>query len=344
MDLEPLFDVHVRAIAGAFMIIGGSALLYGRARRAVGTLALLCMVASVFAGCGGNSEGTSPQQGIGPNGGAVTLLKFGVFGDSRPAHLNTPASDFPSAVVTNIVAGMTAKGVQIIFGLGDWQNCDRSGECSIGDLAALLAAESAGGFKGTILNLMGNHECASGHDEAECPLENETENVVQYMKMLLAPVGKSHSYFDLNVQTSLGKAHFIVTSPSAWSDNQQSWLNGASAQPADYTFYFQHQPQADPSSPGAKPAYDTMKAANPNTTLYIYSHVHEYMHFAGINEFIIGNGGAPSPPWYGYAIVEQLSSGNIQVTVYQATGTGSDPQMDQWAVSPQGQLLQPILP
>ena len=280
------------------------------------------------------------QQYIGPDGGTVTLLKFGVFGDSRPAHHNASASDFPSAVVTEIVAGMTAKRVQIIFGVGDWQECDQSAECSRGDLGALLAAEAAGGFKGTILNMMGNHDCASGYDAAECPLENETENVSQYMQMVLAPVGKSHSYFDLNVETSKGKAHFIVASPSAWSDNQQSWLNGVSAQPADYTFYLQHQPQADPTCPGAKPAYDTMKAANPNTTLYMYGHVHEYKHYAGINEFIIGNGGAPSPPWYGYAIVEQLSNGNIQVTVYQATGTGNDPQMDQWTVTPQGSLVQ----
>ena len=289
---------------------------------------------------------------VGPSGGTVTLLKFGVFGDSRPDTVNCDISQAPcnagTAIVTSIIKGMAQKNVQFILAGGDYIYCNADANCAASHAKAFLGAEVAGGFQGTIFHAMGNHECITGTC-ANCPNENETPNVQQYMQNILA--FEPHSYFDFSVQTSQGLAHFIVSSPNAWdsSNVQQNWLNQVAAQPADYTFYLQHEPRGDEGAPcpapGAKASYETMRSKNPNTTLYLYSHVHEYMHYTdNPNEVIVGNGGAPlntagpaSGQFFGYLIVEQLANGNVQVTAYEAV---TDIQKDQWTVTPKGQLVQ----
>lgn len=312
---------------------------------------LACMPACSNSGASGSDGGLGASAT--PDGGTPALLKFGVFGDSRPPGKDLPASAFPSGVLTNIIKGLSSKDVQFMVGTGDWMDCtETNAACVTGDLDAMQAAEAAGGFKGTIYNTMGNHECHT-QDQFECPNENETENVRQYKQKVLAPLGFEHSWFDFTVPTAHGDAHFIITSPSAWSptNGQQGFLNHAVTQQAAYTFYFQHQPGEDlinpngnptAASPGAKPLYDAMKAGNPDTTLFAYGHWHGYFRFPGTNEVIIGNGGAPLEPipasgdFFGYAVVEQLPNGNIQVTVYEATGTANDPVKDQWTLTPQG--------
>ncbi|MFA6032842.1 MAG: hypothetical protein WC889_08095, partial [Myxococcota bacterium] len=226
---------------------------------------------------------------VGPDGGKVNLLKFGVFGDSRPAHTNKPGDKEFYDGVSNIIRGMKDKGVQFILGSGDWMFCepgsDAGNECPGIDISLLLAAEGDGGYGGTIFHIMGNHECHT-QDDIQCPNENETVNVQQYMARL-KPHHRDHSWFDINVDTSLGAARFIIGSPSAmpyppndaggydgaFIGPQAEWFKDAGVAGATYTFYLQHQPQDDSNGEegkciGAAPLYNYMRASNPNVTAY----------------------------------------------------------------------------
>jgi len=343
---------------------------------------------------GGGQDASLPDGGedydgsVDHDGGTVTLFKFGVYGDSRPPYLD----EFPGPAllyenITKIMKGLASKNVQFVFQVGDYMYCkgdQDSGPCAETDLTHFLLAEGDGGYKGPVFYLMGNHEC---HYKTEvlCPNENETPNVNFYKSMLLSRDGKPHSWFDFNVNTSKGPAHFIVGSPNtmpyglddggydgAFFGPQADWLKTVASEDAGYTFYLQHEPQADESDEGtcigAAPLYHYMRAANQNVTAYLYGHTHYYKKLSKddkgdpvANEAIIGNGGAPvdyctkdggsesdcrtvdggtklcsCSNEVGYGVLEQLSNGNVRVSIYKAEGAGHDPLIDQWTITAQG--------
>ena len=63
------------------------------------------------------SAGVSPT-GVGPHGGSVALLKFGMTGDPRPPSCEDTA-DYPTAVIDRIVDQISARGPQFVLDLGD---------------------------------------------------------------------------------------------------------------------------------------------------------------------------------------------------------------------------------
>jgi hypothetical protein len=273
-----------------------------------------------------------PSSGpIGPSGGTVSLLHFGAFGDVRPAVNN--GRTYPSAIISAVMTNFHDHSAQFAVASGDYMFATVASYVT-SNVDALIAAErNYGGF---IFHGMGNHEC-TGATASNCPNGNETPNVQEYMSRLNA--GHSLPYFDWTIRTSLGDAHFISTAPNAWSTAQQTWLQGALAHRAAYTFVLAHEPPTGTAGPGSR-AIEQVLATSPNPiTLRLYGHTHEYHHITG-NAVIDGNAGAPlagtggSGAYYGYAMIDQRSDGNIVFTAYQV---GTPPMVvDTWVVTPSG--------
>jgi hypothetical protein len=200
-----------------------------------------------------------------------------------------------------------------------------------------LGAEAS--FHNHVFHAMGNHEC-TGVVASNCPLGNESPNVIAYISRLASSYG-GRPYFDWVVHTRLGDAHFIATAPNAWSSAQQTWLQSALAQSATYTFIAEHESPNASGPPAGCATIESMIAARAGgITLRLYGHTHEYEHLSAYNAVVDGNAGAPfdglsvAGQYYGFGIVDQRSDGNIVFTAYQS---GSPPMVhDTWVVTPAG--------
>jgi hypothetical protein len=257
------------------------------------------------------SEMDASIASVGPTGGTVPRLRFGVFGDVRPPSQNNTTM-YPAAVVTAVMDGIAAEGAEFAVANGDYMFATSAGAANA-QLGLLLTAESR--FHGHVFHSLGNHEC-NGASNSNCPLGNETP-MMQAYRARLAPA-YSTPYFDWRIHTAQGDAHFIATAPNAWSPAQQAWLTRVVAEPALYTFVVAHEPAGRREAPGS-PSIEAAIAARPGgVTLRLYGHTHEYQHLAP-NAIIVGNAGAPLASLsgqYGFVIVDQRADGNLVVTAY----------------------------
>lgn len=272
-----------------------------------------------------------PPGTIGPLGGTVSRMRFGVFGDARPASPGDTAG-YPAAVVGSVMDGMASTGAQFAIGTGDYMFASNATEVNA-QLAMLRAAE--GRFPNHVFHGLGNHEC-TGASASNCPNGNETANMQGYRSQL-AP-GYAAPYYDFMVHTDLGDAHFVITAPNAWSTTQQSWLTSTLAQPARYTIVAAHEPAGEREAPGSAPIEAAIAARAGGVTLRLYGHTHEYRHLSA-NAVINGNAGAPLSSMrgtYGFAVVEQRSDGNLVFTAYDV---GTPPMVsDTFVLAPDGSL------
>jgi hypothetical protein len=273
----------------------------------------------------------APGGAIGPTGGSVARMRFGVFGDVRPPSANDTAH-YPAAIVAAVMDGIAASGAQFAVANGDYMFA-LNAEASAAQVGMLLAAESR--FGGHVFHSLGNHEC-TGASASNCPLGNETAQ----MRAFRANLAPSYPapYFDWVVTTALGDAHFIATAPNAWSPTQQAWLDRALARPARYTIVIAHEPPGNREAPGSV-AIESAVAARPGgVTLRLYGHTHEYRHLAG-NAIIAGNAGAPlasASGEYGFVVVDQRADGDLVVTAYTI---GHPPMVaDSFVLTPGGAL------
>jgi hypothetical protein len=135
---------------------------------------------------------------------------------------------------------------------------------------------------------------------------------------MLSPNSVSQPYYveNINAADNSWTAKFVFVACNAWSSTQGTWLTNALSQSTTYTFVVRHESSSTTDAPGVTPS-ETIIAKYP-CTLRIVGHTHEYYHSASSHEVIVGNGGAPltGSSTYGYAIVERLASGVIQVTGY----------------------------
>jgi hypothetical protein len=264
---------------------------------------------------------------VGPTGGTVSLLKFGVFGDVRPPSDGADSS-YPVNIIGPIIRAIHAQSAQFIVATGDYMY-SRTTSSVANQLDQLLGAEQS--FTGgTIFHTMGNHEC-NGASNSNCPRLTETPNIRGFMSRLL-PFSQT-PYHSFTVQTSKGTAKFVSIAANAWDSTQEAWLRQTLAQSTTYTFVSRHEQTGDPDAPGAAPS-DAIIAQYP-VTLKMFGHAHEYRRISD-NAVISGNGGAnlrTQGTYYGYLIVEQHSNGDITVTAYDIS-TGMP--VDTWAVTPGG--------
>jgi hypothetical protein len=267
---------------------------------------------------------------IGPMGGTVSLMHFGVFGDVRPMNPNqTP--DYPTMVITEVMDGMSQEHAEFAVATGDYMFADYASTANA-QLELLVAAETH--FVGHIFHALGNHEC-TGADNSNCPLGNETPQVQAYRTHL----GSAYAtlYYDWTVHTSVGDAHFIVTAPNGWDSTQSAWLTRMLAVSARYTFVVAHEPPtAQVIGPGSAAIETAMRARTGGVTLRLYGHTHEYRRI-NPNGVVSGNAGAPlymPTDQYGFVMVDQRADGNIIVTAY---NVGRPPTVNEsWVVTPSG--------
>ncbi len=262
-------------------------------------------------------------------GGTVNLLSFTAFGDVRPS---VPDLDFlyPVDIITNVMKGMAKLNPEFAVGSGDYMFVEWIEASAQNQIQMLQGAEENLGKP--IFHTLGNHECNSFTD-VNCPMLNESVNIKTYMKDLMpwSPV----PWYHFVVHTALGDAKFLFIAVNAWNDDQATWLKDAVAIPTRYTFVVRHHPTPDAGKPsmaeGIQASNDILDG-HP-VTLFLYGHVHEYLHLTP-NAVIAGNAGAPlDMGHYGFLWVLQRPDGTIAVTEFDAM---SGNPMDSWAVTDDG--------
>lgn len=277
----------------------------------------------------GTQPGPQPGGPVGPTGGTVNLLHFGISGDTRPPACEDTAH-YPTPIINGIADALRAARVQFALDLGDHMYV-----CN-GDLATAttqmeLFMGAVGRFGGTWFMTMGNHECSRG----PCLPGSSDANYAAYMKAL-APVARL-PYYSFDVETAHGLATFVIVADNAWSQAQATWLEQTLAradQAARYTIVARHHPEGD-----------TSVATNPVSmgiirkhrfALLLTGHSHEYKHQTtdGGRDLVLGTGGAPlitGGTFYGYGIIDQLADGRLQVSIHDVVGGAL---RDSWTVGP----------
>jgi len=277
--------------------------------------------------CGGSVIDAGPPElydggvtsNIGSDGGTESHLYFAVVGDTRPANEDDTAN-YPTPIISGIFSDLTkvSPAPPFVVSTGDYQFSNPSGSQATAQLTAYLNAR--GSYGGVQFPAMGNHEC-TGATASNCGSGNKdgvTSNYSAFMSLLLGPLGKTTPYYavDVNATDASWTAKFVFVAANAWDSAQSAWLASTLAQQTTYTFIVRHEPASATTAPGVTPAETIMKSYP--YTLSIVGHSHEYYHSSGSREVVIGNGGAPisTNQNYGYALVQQLTNGNILVDMY----------------------------
>ncbi len=276
--------------------------------------------------CGGGTDAGPPTVydggvtgNIGINGGTESHLYFAVVGDTRPAN-EDGTSNYPTTIIDTIFSDIAKVSPMppLMVSTGDYQFSNPSGSQAAAQITKYLAARN--NYPGVDFPTMGNHEC-TGATASNCGAGNTdgiTNNYSSYMSMMLGPIQKTQPYYVINVNANDNSwtAKFVFVAANAWDSAQSSWLSSTLAQKTTYTFIMRHESASANTAPGVNPAEAIMK--NYPYTLSIVGHAHEYYHSSGSREVVIGNGGAPisTSQNYGYALVQQLTNGNIQVDMY----------------------------
>jgi hypothetical protein len=266
---------------------------------------------------------------VGPTGGTVSLLHFGVTGDTRPPACEDTAN-YPTSVINSIADAFKTRQAQFALDLGDHMYvCNNT--LSIAQTQMGMFTTATQRFNGTWFMTMGNHECTS----TPCGLSSTNANYTAFMSAL-APIANA-PYYSFNVNTSLGLATFVVVADNAWTTAQQTWLSQvlttADAN-AKYTIVARHHPEGDTSVSTNSSVMTLIRQHK--FSLFLTGHTHDYKHMTTDNgrDMVIGLGGAPllsaGATYNGYAMIDQQSSGDLQVTVYDLAGSVKDT----WSVPP----------
>jgi hypothetical protein len=275
--------------------------------------------------CGGSGDGGSPiidagsfTSSITSSGGTESQIFFAVVGDTRPAN-EDDTSSYPTAIIDTIYQDIAKVSPMppFVLGTGDYQYANPTGTQGATQVGYYKTA--LGYYSGVFFAGMGNHEC-TGYTDSNCGSGNSDGITNNYTAFLTTLRGSSSAppYYSVNIDATdkSWTAKFVFVAANAWDSTQSSWLSSTLAVSTTYTFIIRHEPASANTAPGVTPA-ESIMASYPYT-LSIVGHSHEYYHSSGSREVVIGNGGAPisTSQDYGYALVTQLSTGDIQVAMY----------------------------
>ncbi len=286
---------------------------------------------------GGVDAGPPPTGTVGTTGGTVSRLYFSVVGDTRPANVDD-TSGYPTAVITKIFQDMAGMNPPPSFGVstGDYMFATPGKGNAQPQLNLYEGARNA--FPNVMFPAMGNHEC-NGYTASNCGSGNTdgvTENLTAFLSTMLAPIGQTDPYYSINIDGTgnAWTAKFVFIAANAWDSAQSSWLDTTLAQATTYTFIVRHEAASANTAPGVTPS-ETIMAKHPYT-LAIVGHTHTYEK-SGAKEVIFGNGGAPltGSGNYGFGLVQQLSSGVIQVDMIDYSTMQPDSKFE-FRVNPDG--------
>ncbi|HEY1555122.1 MAG TPA: metallophosphoesterase [Kofleriaceae bacterium] len=309
----------------------------------------LVVVLPLLAACRGDSSVTPPHDDAGPADAQIdpdasatlpALFHFAVVGDTRPANEDDVAG-YPTTIITQIWKDVQAVSPRPDFAVstGDYvfANSAMAGSASTVDpqLDHYLTARSA--YTNAVFPAMGNHEC-TGATASNCGMgavDGITFNMAEYERRMLAPLGITTPWFSIPFAANDASwtAKLVFVAANAWNPTQAAWLDQTLAQPTTYTFVIRHESAQVTDPVGVTPSETTI--AKYPLTLKIVGHTHTYTRDTADHEVICGNGGAPptSGHSYGYAIVERLASGDIQVSEHDYE---SNAVTDQWRIHADG--------
>jgi hypothetical protein len=163
-----------------------------------------------------------------------------------------------------------------------------------------------------------------------------TNNYTAFLSKLLAPIGQSTPFFeiDVNAADATWTAKLVFVAANAWTQTQADWLDKALSRATTYTFVVRHESAAANTAPGVTPSENIL--ANHPYTLSIVGHTHTYER-SGPREVLIGNGGAPLSGGknYGFGIVSQRNDGAVAVDMIDYASGSADASFH-FAVKPDG--------
>jgi hypothetical protein len=279
---------------------------------------------------GGTTTGTAGS--VGNQGGTVDLLHFGMTGDTRPPACGQ-TGNYPTPIIDAIADAYRSQGAQFAVDMGDHMYvCNNDASAAQQQMA--MYTQSLARFGGTFFMTQGNHECM-GTGSGFCPTGSQNTNHLAFLQAL-APVS-STPYYSVDINTSKGLATFVFIADNSWDSAQQTWLEHTLTQAdsrATYTIVLKHHPAGDSSIAANSQIVQIIRSHK--FALLLTGHAHYYQHqtIDQGRDVIMGTGGAPlrsvtSGAFNGYGMVDQLPSGELQVTVYQL---GSATPHDQWKV------------
>lgn len=267
------------------------------------------------AGSSGSTSGTTgaitrntPLDGL-----TVDAMHFAVLGDCRPAdYVNDAAqvaSVYPTSIIKQIFGEIAGRDPQFALFSGDvvYTFNPPDGSSAAAQIDQFLQGRNL--LDRPFAPALGNHEDTDGVD------------VTVWKQKFNQPL----IYYGFTVHTAQGDARFTVADDTYWDSSQLDWIAGELASSARYHIVLKHQPTNSRDNDEA--AFNTIISQHP-PTLILAGHSHTYDR-PKTNELVLGTAGAPlvQGAQYGYAMVDQLSSGKLQVTVYSAA---SDAVLHQW--------------
>ena len=305
-----------------------------------------------LAACGSSSSQNAKKDGGPGDDGDVTpepdasptlpiTFRFAVVGDTRPANEDDVAG-YPTSVITTIWQQVQASTPRPDFAVstGDYMFANSSVPVAQSTVDSQLDhyVAARAHFTNAEFAAMGNHEC-TGATASNCGAGSTsgiTNNMAEFVRRMLGPLGITQPYYAFQFRASDGSwtAKVVIVAANAWNPTQAAWLEQTLAQPTTYTFIVRHESAGVTNGPPGLDGSETIIAKHP-LTLKIVGHTHTYYHDSTHHELVSGNGGAPltSGTNYGYAIVERLPSGDIQVSEHDYQ---SNAVTDQWRVHPDG--------
>ena len=258
----------------------------------------------------GSTTQTNPA--IGPAGGTLDSLVFGIVGDTRPP-LPDDTAGYPTAIATKIWQRVGAANPPIVVTTGDYVFASTYGNEAAKQLDLYLQASSP--YKGLRLPTLGNHEC-TGATASNCGSGTQsgiTNNFQAFIDKMLTPLGLAQPWYTVQISATdkSWTAKFVVIAANAWNSQQAAWLDQELAKPTTYTFVVRHEPMETSNTPGVPPS-NAIMAKHPMTIL-LCGHTHTYSYKPSSHEVVVGHGGAPlsGSTNYGYVMAHRRADGAI---------------------------------
>ncbi|MHB1845116.1 MAG: metallophosphoesterase family protein [Deltaproteobacteria bacterium] len=290
----------------------------------------------------------APSGSVGPGGGSVSRLLFGVIGDTRPANPDD-TGNYPVNVASRIFEDLQAFSPrpEFVIATGDYMFAQPGN----GQAApqATLYLQAAQNFQGQLFPAMGNHEC-TGYTASNCgpgSSDGVTENYTAFLTRLLnqgfgiqSPTPYYEIDVDSNDRTDPWTAKLVFIAANAWNPGQAAWLQSALARATTYTFVVRHEPDYDDGQCAGCSASDAIVKANPYTLL-LTGHDHIYRWVSSSSELVVGIGGAQiSSGLYGYVVCGQRSDDDIVCEQLDWQSNGPSYPSATIVVTPAGQPTQ----
>ena len=266
---------------------------------------------------------------VGPHGGTVNLLHFGVSGDTRPKACEDTAS-YPTAVINGIGDALRQDGAQFALDLGDHMYvCNNDLTIATEQMNLFVAGTQH--FGGTWFMTEGNHECWKG----PCLAGSTNANYVAFMAALNHI--STTPYYSFHVETSMGRATFVVIADNSWDSNQSNWLESTLSDAdknSTYTIVARHHPEGDSTVSTNSTSIAIVRKHKFALLLTGHDHLYKHMTTDSGRDLVLGCSGAPliaGGSFFGYGVIDQKTDGRLYVSIYDLS---TKAVVDSWSVAP----------